>query len=535
MAKSSPLLSLQNLSVSFKTETDPIVAVKNISFDIYPKETVALVGESGSGKSVTAYSILQLLPYPKAFHPSGSILWKNEEIIGAPLPFLQSIRGNQIGMIFQEPMTSLNPLHTIEQQINESLFLHGTYTKETAKSRVLDLLRLVHLRSPEKRLNAYPYELSGGERQRVMIAMALAHNPQLLIADEPTTALDVTIQAEILELLKDLQDRLNMSILLITHDLDVVKKMAHRTCVMHQGKIVETGLTSELLKSPKNSYTKRLIAAEPKGKAVALPKDIYDVPPLLKAKELSVSFPLKKGFFGRVLESYTAVDKVNLFVQPGETLGIVGESGSGKSSLGFALLRLLKSTGKIWFESREIQDDGRKQLQALRPLIQIVFQDPYSSLSPRLSVSQIIGEGLWVHHLATTKQEADKKISQALLDVGLDETFLWRYPHELSGGQRQRVSLARALILKPKLIILDEPTSALDRSIQAQLLDLLRDLQSTHKISYIFISHDLKVIKSLSHRVLVLKGGKIVEEGPTDQIFHHPRSPYTKALLKAAL
>ncbi len=535
MTKSSPLLSLKNLSASFRTETDPIHAVKNISFDIYPKETVALVGESGSGKSVTAYSILQLLPYPKAFHPSGSILWKNQELIGASLPLLQSIRGNQIGMIFQEPMTSLNPLHTIEQQINEALFLHGSYTKKTAKERVLELLHLVRFRSPEKRLDAYPYELSGGERQRVMIAMALAHNPQLLIADEPTTALDVTIQAEILELLKDLQERLNMGILLITHDLDVVRKMAHRTCVMHQGEIIESGLTSQILKTPKKPYTKLLIAAEPKGKAITLPKNIYDVPPLLKAEGLSVAFPLKKGFFGRVLESHIAVDKINLFVQPGETLGIVGESGSGKTSLGFALLRLLKSTGKIWFESKEIQNDGRKELQALRPLLQIVFQDPYSSLSPRLSISQIIGEGLWVHRLARTKQEADEKILKALLEVGLDETFLWRYPHELSGGQRQRISLARALILKPKLIILDEPTSALDRSIQAQLLDLLRELQSTHKISYIFISHDLKVIKSLSHRVLVLKDGKIVEEGPTDQIFHHPRTPYTQALLKAAL
>ncbi|MBS0185177.1 MAG: ABC transporter ATP-binding protein [Proteobacteria bacterium] len=534
MKKSSPLLSLQNLSTSFKTETNPIAAVKNVSFDIYPQETVALVGESGSGKSVTAYSILQLLPYPKAFHPQGSILWKDQELIGAPLPLLQTIRGNQIGMIFQEPMTSLNPLHTIEQQINESLFLHGSYTRKTAQARVLELLHLVRLRQAEKRLNAYPFELSGGERQRVMIAMALAHNPQLLIADEPTTALDVTIQAEILELLKDLQHDLKMSILLITHDLDVVRKMAQRTCVMHQGEIIESGLTSQILKHPKKTYTQMLIAAEPKGKAVPLSKDAYTLAPLVKVQNLSVSFPLKKGFFGRVIESHTAVNKVSFFVNPGETLGIVGESGSGKSSLGFALLRLLKSEGKIWFDSEEIQDKGRQQLQALRPRLQIVFQDPYSSLSPRLSVSQIIGEGLWVHHLVKTEQEADEKILKALLEVGLDETFLWRYPHELSGGQRQRISLARALILKPKLIILDEPTSALDRSIQAQLLDLLKKLQSAHKISYIFISHDLKVIQSLSHRVLVLKEGKIVEEGTTTQIFHHPQTPYTQALLKAA-
>lgn len=532
--QSSLLLSVKNLSVSFTGEHSDIQAVKNISFDVREQETVTLVGESGSGKSVTAYSILQLLPYPKAFHPSGSILWKGQELMKSSQHLLQSIRGNQIGMVFQEPMTSLNPLHTIEQQISESLFLHGDYTCEKAQKRVLELLHLVHLRSPEKRLSAYPHELSGGERQRVMIAMALAHKPKLLIADEPTTALDVTIQSEILDLLQDLQKRFKMSILLITHDLDVVKKMSHRTLVMHQGEIVEEGNTLSLLKTPKNSYTQNLIQAEPKGNALPLPQKIYKAPPILQAQNLTVSFPLKKGFLGRTLEAHTAVDHLNLFLQEGETLGIVGESGSGKSTLALALLRLLKSTGKISFQGQAIENFDRKQLQTLRPLLQIVFQDPYSSLSPRLSISQIIGEGLWVHNLASSQQEAQEKILRALQEVGLNETFLWRYPHELSGGQRQRISLARALILKPKIIILDEPTSALDRSIQAQLLDLLRDLQAQHKISYIFISHDLKVIRALSHRVLVLKDGKIVEEGPTNQIFSHPQSSYTQHLLKAA-
>lgn len=530
----TPLLSIQNLSVSFKADPHTIKAVKNISFDIFKGETVALVGESGSGKSVTAYSILQLLPYPKAFHPRGSIRWKNKELMGAKESALRSIRGNEIGMVFQEPMTSLNPLHTIENQINESLFLHGSYTKSMAKQRVLELLKLVHFRDPMNRLKAFPHELSGGERQRVMIAMALAHNPDLLIADEPTTALDVTIQAEILDLLKDLQAKLGMSILLITHDLDVVKMMAHRTLVMHNGSIVEEGKTNQLLKTPQDSYTKLLIASEPNGKAIPLDSHVYKETPLLKVRDLSVRFPLKVGLFGQTLKSYTAVDNVSLNLYQGETLGVVGESGSGKTSLALAILRLLKSKGLILFDSYNLQNLKGKDLRALRPYLQVVFQDPFSSLSPRLSIAQIIGEGLWTHKLAKSAEDAHTKILNALHDVGLDETFLWRYPHELSGGQRQRVAVARALILKPKIIILDEPTSALDRSIQAQLLNLLRDLQKDHKISYLFISHDLKVIKTISHRVLVLKDGNIMEQGQTSEIFEHPTSPYTKRLLRAA-
>ncbi len=530
----TPLLSIQDLSASFKADPKEIQAVQNLSFSIYPQETVAIVGESGSGKSVTAFSILKLLPYPKAFHPSGSIIWEEQDLLKASEPTLQRIRGNTIGMVFQEPMTSLNPLHTIEKQLTESLLLHGNYKKKEIPGRILELLHLVHLRDPEKRLKAYPHQLSGGERQRIMIAMAIANNPKLLIADEPTTALDVTIQAEILDLLKELQHRLKMAVLLISHDIDVVRYTAHRVLVMHHGKLVEEGTLPKIFTHPKENYTKHLIASEPKGLAIPLSVSLETSPPLLKAKNITVDFPIEKSFFGKILESYRALDNVSFHVQPGETLGIIGESGSGKTTLALSLLRFLKAQGDISFEGADLQNLSGKALLPFRRFLQVVFQDPFSSLNPRLSVSQIIAEGLKVYNLAKTKKEALTQVESILEKVGLDASYLWRYPHELSGGQRQRISLARALIINPKLLILDEPTSALDRSVQSQLLDLLKELQKEKQISYLFISHDLKVIQSIAHRVLVLQKGKIVEQGNTLSILKNPKDPYTQRLLKAA-
>ncbi len=525
------LLSVRDLSARFNMPEKPVDAVRHVSFDIERGETVALVGESGSGKSVTALSIMQLLPYPLASHPSGSIVFDGQEIVGAPKQVLQKLRGDRISMVFQEPMTSLNPLHSIEKQVNEVLLLHKGLTVAAARSRTLELLRLVGIPNPEKRLGAYPHELSGGQRQRVMIAMALANEPDLLIADEPTTALDVTIQAQILKLLKELQERFGMAVLFITHDLGIVRKMAARVCVMTGGEIVEQGPVEQIFEAPNHPYTQRLLAAEPKGKPVqAAP----DAPVIMAGGDIKVWFPVKQGLLRRVVDHVKAVDGVSITVREGHTVGVVGESGSGKTTLGLALLRLLKSQGRIDFNGRRIQDLAASDVRPLRREMQIVFQDPYGSLSPRLSIGQIVAEGLKVHGLGKTPAERDAMIVAALNEVGLDPESRHRYPHEFSGGQRQRVAIARAMVLKPKFVVLDEPTSALDMSVQAQIVDLLRDLQQRHALAYMFISHDLRVVRALADEVVVLKDGKVVEQGQADQIFDHPQQDYTRALMAAA-
>lgn len=508
------------------------MAVQQVSFTLYRGETLALVGESGSGKSVSALSLLQLLPYPHARHPGGSIRLRGEELLGAAPARLREIRGNQIAMVFQEPMTSLNPLHSIEKQIGETLLLHKGLRGNRLRVRIVELLELVGLPDAAQRLNALPHELSGGQRQRVMIAMALANDPDILIADEPTTALDVTIQAQILKLLKELQARLGMAILFITHDLSIVRKMADRVCVMQAGVVVETGAVAEIFARPQHPYTRELLAAEPKGEPLS---EVSDAPEVMASDALTVAFPLKRGIFGRVLKRLTAVDEISVRVREGQTLGVVGESGSGKTTLGLALLRLLSSEGAIRFDGQRIDDLPGKTLRPLRQAMQIVFQDPYGSLSPRLSVGEIIEEGLRVHGLANDRKTRRTRIAQALEEVGLDPTMQDRYPHEFSGGQRQRIAIARALALQPRLLILDEPTSALDVSVQAQIVDLLRDLQRRYRLAYIFISHDLRVVRALAHHLLVMKEGRVVEEGPAQQVFTHPRHPYTQTLLAAAL
>ncbi|HEX2502037.1 MAG TPA: ABC transporter ATP-binding protein [Methylomirabilota bacterium] len=528
----APLLAVRDLSVSFDMPGGEVRAVRQVSFDVAKGQTVGLVGESGSGKSVTALSILQLLPYPRARHPSGSIVFQGEELLGAAEPTLRQVRGNRIAMIFQEPMTSLNPLHTIEKQVNEVLFVHKGLDRRAARARTVELLHLVGLPEAERRLDAYPHQLSGGQRQRVMIAMALANEPDLLIADEPTTALDVTIEAQILKLLRDLQARFGMALLLITHDLGVVQKMADRVSVMSQGEIVEAGSTAEIFERARHPYTRRLLAAEP---APRESRGGGDAPVVMTAEAIRVWFPVKAGVLRRTVDHIKAVDGVSVTIREGRTVGVVGESGSGKTTLGLALLRLLRSDGRIQFLGRDLQSLGTRALRPLRKEMQIVFQDPYGSLSPRQSVAQIVGEGLGVHHVGRTLEEQDALIAQALAEVGLDPEVRDRYPHELSGGQRQRVALARALVLKPRLIILDEPTSALDRSIQAQMIDLLRDLQARHRLAYLFISHDLRVIRALSDEVIVMRAGEVVERGPTADIFERPAHPYTRALIAAAL
>ncbi|WP_114279626.1 ABC transporter ATP-binding protein [Thioalbus denitrificans] len=525
------LLEVDDLSASFDTPGGTVEAVKGASFGIRRGETLALVGESGSGKSVTALSLLQLLPYPRARHPSGSIRFLGQELMGASPRTLRSIRGDRISMIFQEPMTSLNPLHTIEKQIGETLQLHKGLRPAQARERILDLLRLVGLPEAEKRLNAYPHQLSGGQRQRVMIAMALANEPDLLIADEPTTALDVTIQAQILELLQDLRERLGMALLLITHDLGVVHKVADRVCVMQGGEIVESGPVAQVFAAPAHPYTRRLLASEPGGHPVEAPAD---APVLLEAEAIKVWFPIKRGFLRRTVDHVKAVDGISLTVREGHTVGIVGESGSGKTTLGLALLRLESSRGSIRFDGRELQGLKSRTLRPLRREMQIVFQDPFGSLSPRMSVGQIIEEGLRVHGLGGTAAERDGLIGQALEEVGLEPGSRHRYPHEFSGGQRQRIAIARAMVLKPRLLVLDEPTSALDRSVQAQIVDLLRTLQARHRLAYLFISHDLKVVRALSDEILVMRAGEVVEQGPARRIFNAPEAPYTRALLAAA-
>jgi len=525
------LLSVRDLSVSFDAPGGEVRAVRHVSFDIGRGETVALVGESGSGKSVTALSIVQLLSYPPARHPSGSIHFRSDQLLGARERLLRVIRGNRIAMIFQEPMTSLNPLHTIEKQINEVLLVHKRLGRRAARARTLELLRLVGLPEAASRLGAYPHQLSGGQRQRVMIAMALANEPDLLIADEPTTALDVTIQAQILRLLRDLRDRFGMALLLITHDLGIVRKMADRVCVMTQGEIVEAGSTEEIFARPQHAYTRRLLEAEPRGEPH---RAVEGVPSIVDGRDLRVWFPLKGGVLRRTVGHIKAVDGVSLTVREGHTVGVVGESGSGKTTLGLALLRLVRSKGSIQFAGRDIQGLSSRALRPLRREMQIVFQDPYGSLSPRLSVGQIVEEGLRVHGIGATAEERRRLIEHALIEVGLDPETRDRYPHEFSGGQRQRIAIARAMVLKPRLVVLDEPTSALDMSVQAQIVDLLRELQRRHNLAYLFISHDLRVVRALSEEVLVMREGRIVERGPAAQIFAEPREPYTRALMAAA-
>ncbi|RWO46338.1 ABC transporter ATP-binding protein [Mesorhizobium sp.] len=527
----APLLSVRDLSVAFAQEGRQSMALDHISFDIAKGETVALVGESGSGKSVSALSVLKLLPYPAASHPSGKILFQGADLLAADEKALRRVRGNKITMIFQEPMTSLNPLHTIEQQIVEVLTLHQGLGDRQAKARTLELLNEVGIREPEKRLDAYPHQLSGGQRQRVMIAMALANEPELLMADEPTTALDVTVQAQILELLAELKSRKGMSMLFITHDLGIVRKIADRVCVMTKGKIVETGPTKEIFASPQHSYTRHLLAAEPKGKP---PAANAAARPVMTGQDIKVWFPIKKGFFRRTVDNVKAVDGIDVTVRAGQTLGVVGESGSGKTTLGLALARMISSTGTIQFNGRDINELSFNAMRPLRRELQIVFQDPFGSLSPRMSVSEIIEEGLKIHEPKLSPDERDKRIVDVLGEVGLDPATRNRYPHEFSGGQRQRIAIARAMVLNPRFVMLDEPTSALDMSVQAQVVDLLRSLQAKHDLAYLFISHDLKVIRALANDVIVMRNGRIVEAGPSEQIFERPQTDYTKALISAA-
>ncbi len=528
---SQHFIEVEDLSVTFRVENREIPAVRNVSFHIKRGETLALVGESGSGKSVTALSVLQLLPYPKAFHPTGSIKVEGEEVVDAAEPALRAIRGNRISMIFQEPTTSLNPLQSIERQINEILFVHRGMEAAAARARTLELLQLVGLQNAEQRLGAFPHQLSGGQRQRVMIAMALANEPDLLIADEPTTALDVTVQAQVLALLEDLQQRLGMAILLITHDLGIVEHVADRVCVMSEGRFVETGEARDVFDNPQHEYTRMLLGAEPKGSKQAAPADSPD---LMTGDGIKVYFPIKAGVLRRTVDYVRAVDDVNVTVRERHTVGVVGESGSGKTTLGLALLRLIKSDGPIRFDGQMIQGLGFKELRPLRREMQIVFQDPFASLSPRLSAGQIIEEGLLVHGAGTTFEERRGIIGDALKEVGLDPDMQDRYPHEFSGGQRQRIAIARAMVLKPRFVVLDEPTSALDRSVQAQIVDLLRDLQERHNLAYMFISHDLKVVRALADEIIVMRDGKVVEQGSADQVFDDPQTAYTKALMAAA-
>ena len=523
------LIEVRDLAVEFVSGDQRQRVVEGVSFDIRKGETLALVGESGSGKSVTAHSILRLLPYPIASHPAGSISYAGQDLLHMSEAKLRSIRGNRIAMVFQEPMTSLNPLHSIEKQINEVLRLHKGLSGKAATARTLELLDLVGIPEPRKRLKAYPHELSGGQRQRVMIAMALANEPQLLIADEPTTALDVTVQLKILELLKDLQARLGMALLLISHDLNLVRRIAHRVCVMQRGKIVEQASCEELFRAPQHPYTQELLGAEPRGEPAANPPGAT----MLSVEDLRVWFPIKKGLLRRTVDYVKAVDGINFSLPQGQTLGIVGESGSGKSTLGLAILRLIGSQGAINFRGEALQGLSQHAIRPFRRQMQVVFQDPYGSLSPRMSVSQIVGEGLQIHGMGT-EAEQEQAIIDALLEVGLDPATRHRYPHEFSGGQRQRIAIARALVLKPQLILLDEPTSALDRTVQRQVVELLRSLQSKYNLTYLFISHDLAVVRALSHQLMVVKQGQVIEQGPAEQIFAAPQQTYTRQLLEAA-
>jgi len=526
-----PLLTVRDLSVAFHQQGGSSVAVNRISFEIKRGECVALVGESGSGKSVSALSILKLLPYPSASHPSGSIRFKGRELLTLSENEIRDIRGNDISIIFQEPMTSLNPLHTIEAQIGEILRLHHGIGSSAARARTLQLLTQVGIPEPETRLGSYPHQLSGGQRQRVMIAMALANEPDLLIADEPTTALDVTVQAQILALLADIRARLGMSLLFITHDLGIVRRIADTVCVMNGGRIVEQGPVEQVFTAPRHPYTKALLAAEPKPDP-APPRP--ESPVVISADDLKVWFPIKRGLLRSTVGHIKAVDGVSLAVRQGETLGVVGESGSGKTTLGLALLRLISSDGPIVFLGRNIQGLTFKDMRPFRRDMQIVFQDPFGSLSPRMSVGDIVAEGLSVHQRALSAEEREERVVKALSDVGLDPETRFRYPHEFSGGQRQRISIARAAVLEPNFVVLDEPTSALDMLFQAQMVDLLRELQRKRDLTYMFISHDLRVVASLASHLIVMRQGKVVEEGPASQLFKSPKSDYTRALFAAA-
>ncbi|MBN9148938.1 MULTISPECIES: ABC transporter ATP-binding protein [unclassified Nitrobacter] len=526
-----PLLEVRDLSVAFHHAGGTSIAVDRISFDIKRGECVALVGESGSGKSVSALSILKLLPYPAASHPGGNIRFKGRELLGLSEREIRSIRGNDISIIFQEPMTSLNPLHTIEAQISEILLLHGRGRGAAARRRTLELLTQVGIPEPETRLASYPHQLSGGQRQRVMIAMALANEPDLLIADEPTTALDVTVQAQILALLADIRARLGMSLLFITHDLGIVRRIADRVCVMNGGKIVEKGSVERVFESPQHPYTRELLAAEPKPDP-APPRP--ESPVVIAADDLKVWFPVRRGLLRKTVGHIKAVDGVTLKVRKGETLGVVGESGSGKTTLGLALLRLISSDGPIVFLSKNIQGLRFKEMRPFRRDMQIVFQDPFGALSPRMSVGDIVAEGLSVHQRSLSETEREARVVKALSDVGLDPATRFRYPHEFSGGQRQRISIARAVVLEPDFVVLDEPTSALDMLFQAQMVDLLRDLQRKRDLTYMFISHDLRVVASLASHLIVMRHGKVVEEGPASALFKSPKSDYTRALFAAA-
>ena len=531
MTQTGPILEVRDLAVSFGRGPGEVRAVKGVSFDLAKGETLALVGESGSGKSVTALSVLQLLAYPHAWHPKGSIRLAGQELMGAPERALRAVRGDRIAMVFQEPMTSLNPLHSIAKQVGEVLEIHKGLSGARLRARVLELLSLVGIPEAEKRLSALPHELSGGQRQRVMIAMALANEPDILIADEPTTALDVTIQAQILALLKDLQARLGMAMLFITHDLGVVKRVADRVAVMSRGEIVEAGTVAEVFERPRHPYTQRLLAAEPKGKPN---RPDGGAPVVMEARGVKVWFPITAGIWKRAVSHVKAVDGIDLTVRAGHTVGVVGESGSGKTTLGLALLRLIGSEGAILFKGADLQGLTSAALRPRRREMQMVFQDPYGSLSPRLSIGQIVGEGIEIHRLAAGPAEGRAMIAAALEEVGLDPATQDRYPHEFSGGQRQRIAIARALVLKPRFIVLDEPTSALDVSVQAQMVDLLRDLQARHGIAYLFISHDLRVVRALADDLVVMKDGRVVESGPSEQIFARPATPYTRALMAAA-
>ena len=519
------------MSVAFSQGGQQTLAVNRVSFKIGRGETVALVGESGSGKTVSALSIVKLLPYPAASHPSGEIFFQGRNLMAASETDLREIRGSRISMIFQEPMTSLNPLQPIEQQVGEVLKVHRGLDEAAVKTRVLELLRKVGLRDPERRLGAFPHELSGGQRQRVMIAMALANEPDLLIADEPTTALDVTIQAQILELLQDLSREMGMAMLLITHDLGIVRKMARRVYVMKSGDIVEEGYTEAIFNDPQHAYTKQLLAAEPKGE----PAPFNDrAPVVVETDDLKVWFPIKTGLLKRTTDHVKAVDGVTLDLREGQTLGVVGESGSGKTTLGLAILRLISSKGPIVYLGNRIDSFSSSQMRPLRKDMQIVFQDPYGSLSPRLSVGQIIEEGLLIQQPGLSYEQRRDRVGAALTEVGLEPEAQDRYPHEFSGGQRQRIAIARAMVLQPKFVMLDEPTSALDMSVQAQIVDLLRDLQDKRSLAYLFISHDLRVVRALCNYVIVMRNGKVVEEGPAERIFSNPQDSYTQALLAAA-
>ncbi len=526
-----PLLSVRDLSVAFRQDGVERLSVDRVSFDIAEGETVALVGESGSGKSVSALSVLKLLPYPAASHPSGEVLFNGRDLMKAAEPELRRVRGADIAMIFQEPMTSLNPLHSVERQVGEILRVHQGMGDHAARRRTLELLNEVGIREPEKRLSAYPHQLSGGQRQRVMIAMALANKPKLLIADEPTTALDVTVQAQILKLLAGLKATHSMSMLFITHDLGIVRKIADRVCVMSKGQIVETGPTAKIFADPQHPYTKHLLAAEPKGEPPAADPSAKTV---MEGRDIRVWFPIKKGFFRKTVDHVKAVDGIDVSLRAGQTLGVVGESGSGKTTLGLALSRMISSKGAIHFEGRDIAKFSFADMRPLRREMQIVFQDPFGSLSPRMTIADIIAEGLLVHEPKLSAEARDGRVVAALNEVQLDPATRFRYPHEFSGGQRQRVAIARALALNPKFVMLDEPTSALDMSVQAQVVDLLRALQKKHDLAYLFISHDLKVVRALANDVLVMRNGKAVEYGPAAEIFSAPKTDYTKALMAAA-